>query len=135
VTAAVSGPTAPANWIQVNHASGVAYSWGTPVVVSFNSLVAVDSVIGNTMAGTVTITPAGGSPIVTNVAILVAPPVAAISATNGLFPAAIPVQTTSVDTDLMSSLSAARFCFGDHGREVAGDVLDGFNQRRRNRGQ
>jgi len=40
VTAAVSGPTAPANWIQVNHASGVAYSWGTPVVVSFNSLVA-----------------------------------------------------------------------------------------------
>jgi uncharacterized protein (TIGR03437 family) len=127
VTAAVSGPTAPANWIQVNHASGVAYSWGTPVVVSFNSLVAVDSVIGNTMAGTVTITPAGGSPIVTNVAILVAPPVAAISATNGLFPAAIPVQTTSVDTDLyVIAVSGSGFVSGTTVVKVAGDVLDGL---------
>ena len=128
VTAAISAPTAPASWIQVNHASGVAYGWGTPVAVSFNPLVAVDSVIGGTMAGTVTITPAGGSPIVTNVAILVAPPVAAINATNGLFPAAIPVQSTSVATDVYTiAVSGSGFVSGTTAVTVAGDVLGATN--------
>jgi uncharacterized protein (TIGR03437 family) len=96
VSAAVSAPTVPANWVQVNHTSGVAYSWGTPVVVSFNQLVAVNANIGGTLAGTVTITPAGGTAIVTNVAITVTPPVAAITS---LWPAAIPPQASAGDTD------------------------------------
>jgi uncharacterized protein (TIGR03437 family) len=96
VSAAVSAPTVPANWVQVNHTSGVAYSWGTPVVVSFNQLVAVNANIGSTLAGTVTITPAGGTAIVTNVAITVTPPVAAITS---LWPAAIPPQASAGDTD------------------------------------
>ena len=128
VAAAITAPTVPANWIQVNHASGVAYSWGTPVAVSFNPLVAVDSTIGGTLAGTVTITPAGGSPIVTNVAILVAPPVAAINSKNGLFPAAIPVQTTTVDTDLYTiAVSGSGFVTGTTVVKVAGDTLGTTN--------
>ena len=118
VTAAVSGPTVPANWIQVNHTSGVAYSWGTPVVVTFNSLIGVNANIGNTLAGTVTITPAGGTAIVTNVVITVTPPVAAITS---LWPAAIPPQTGAGDTDTYTIIATGTgFVSGTTAVTVAG---------------
>ena len=121
VSAAVSAPTVPANWIQVNHTSGVAYSWGTPVVVSFNQLVAVNANIGSTLAGTVTITPAGGTAIVTNVAITVTPPVAAITS---LWPAAIPPQAGASDTDTYNIMVIGRgFVSGTTAVTVAGTAF------------
>ena len=51
VTAAVTAPTAPANWIKVNHASGVAYTWGTPMVVSFTQAVFDSAAVGDALDG------------------------------------------------------------------------------------
>jgi len=97
VVAAVTSPTNPANWIQIAHASGVAYSWGTPVAVSFNPLLSYTTNVGDTLTGTVTITPAVGNALTPiNVAITVGPPVAAITS---LWPPSIPLQTTNSNTD------------------------------------
>ena len=92
-------PISPANWLQIapKYATGVAYSWGTPVVLTFNSVVGLNAIIGDHLTGRVTVT-AGGIDTQISLDITVANPVAAINATNGLWPGAIPVQTTS-DTD------------------------------------
>jgi uncharacterized protein (TIGR03437 family) len=90
VAVSATSPTNPANWIHVDHASGVAYSWGTAVTLSFDPLLAYTTSVGNTLSGTVTITPAAGnalSPV--PVTITVTAPVATISS---VYPAAIPVQ-------------------------------------------
>ena len=119
VTTTITSPTAPANWIQVDHASGVAYSWGTPVVITFNPLLAYSALTSFT--GKVTITPAGGSAIDTSVAITVDPPVVAITS---LYPAAIPPQATASDTDAwVVAVAGTGFVSGTTAVTVAGDVL------------
>jgi uncharacterized protein (TIGR03437 family) len=118
VTAAVTAPTAPANWIVVNHASGVAYSWGTPVLVSFNPLLAYSANLGDTLTGTVSITPAGGTAIVTNVAITVTAPVAAITS---VWPAQIPPQSGS--TSYTFVFSGSGFVSGTTTVTVGGIAL------------
>jgi uncharacterized protein (TIGR03437 family) len=90
VAVAVTSPTNPANWIHVAHATGVAYSWGTAVSLSFDPLLAYTTNVGDTLSGTVTITPAVGNALTpVSVTITVLAPVAAISS---VYPAAIPVQ-------------------------------------------
>ncbi len=118
VTAAVISPTSPANWIQVSRSSGVAYSWGTPVVVSFNPLLAYSANLGGTLTGTVTVTPAGGSAIDTSVSITVTAPVAAITS---LWPAAIPPQTSGTTYTVI--VTGSGFVSGTTAVTVAGNAL------------
>jgi len=90
VAVTATSPTNPANWIHVAHASGVAYSWGTAVTLSFDPLLSYTTNVGDTLSGTVTITPAVGNALApAAVTITVAAPVAVISS---VYPAAIPVQ-------------------------------------------
>jgi uncharacterized protein (TIGR03437 family) len=91
VAAAVTSPAAPAGWLQVSSNSGIAYSFGTPVTVSFLPDVLDNSTVGAALTGTVTITPSVGSPI--NVAFTVnvlEPP----SAITSIFPAQTPVHAS-----------------------------------------
>jgi uncharacterized protein (TIGR03437 family) len=126
VAAAVTSPTNPAGWIQLNHTSGVAYSWGTPVVITFNPLIAYGTTIGAKLTGTVTITPNGAAALTPiDVEITVAAPVAAITS---LFPPAIPVQTTSVATDMYTiAVSGSGFVSGTTVATVGGDILTAAN--------
>jgi uncharacterized protein (TIGR03437 family) len=127
VTAAVASPTVPANWIVVNHASGVAYNWGTPLTVSFVQAAFVNANVGDVLTGTITITPAGGSAIVTNVAITVTPPLAAITS---LWPAAIPPQASAGESDVYTIVvTGTGFVSGTNATAVtvAGDALASGN--------
>jgi uncharacterized protein (TIGR03437 family) len=93
VAVAVTSPTNPPNWIHIVHASAVAYSWGTAVPLTFDPLLAYTTNLGDTLSGTVTITPAVGNALTAiPVTITVTAPVAAINAANGVYPAAIPPQ-------------------------------------------
>ena len=95
VTVAVTAPTNPATGSVSLHASGVAYSWGTAVSLSFDPLLAYTTNVGDTLSGTVTITPAVGNPLTAvHVTITVAAPVVKISS---VFPASIPVQPTDLN--------------------------------------
>ena len=92
IATSVTAPAAPANWISVNHTSGIAYTYGTPVTVSFLSDVLYNANVGDTLTGTVTVTPVGGSAIAVAFSIIIDEPPAAITR---IFPAQTPVQNTS----------------------------------------
>jgi uncharacterized protein (TIGR03437 family) len=131
VAAAVTSPTSPTGWIQLNHTSGVAYSWGTPVVITFNPLLAYSANLGDSLTGTVTITPVGGTALTPiNVAIHVTAPLAAVTS---IYPPAIPVQTTNVATDIYTiAVSGSGFVPFNTGNAntvatVGGDILSSDN--------
>jgi uncharacterized protein (TIGR03437 family) len=96
VAPSVTSPTTPANWLKVNHTSGVAYTWGTPITVSFIQAVFDNANVGDTLTGTVAVTPAGASAINVGYTINVTSPAAAITR---IFPAETPVQATALVTD------------------------------------
>jgi uncharacterized protein (TIGR03437 family) len=89
----VTSPAAPANWIQLNTTSGIAYNFGTPLTVTFLKDVLQNAAVGATLTSTVTIT-YGTTPstITVPIQITVLEPNAALSTTAPLFPAAAPVQ-------------------------------------------
>jgi uncharacterized protein (TIGR03437 family) len=123
VAAAITSPTAPTGWIQLNHTSGVAYSWGTPVVITFNPLIAYTATLGAKLTGTVTVTPAGAAALTPiDVEITVTAPVAAVTS---IFPSSIPPQTTAGDTDLyVVAVMGSGFVSGTTAVTVAADPLD-----------
>lgn len=74
----VSGGTAPAGWLTINagSASGIAYSWGTTIYFTASATALADSSPGDYDTGTITITPAGQTPVVVplNIAVSAAAP-------------------------------------------------------------
>jgi uncharacterized protein (TIGR03437 family) len=69
----------PANWISLSAPSGIASSFGTPIVVSFLSDVLNNAAVGASLTGTVTITYTGtGSPLTVNLTITVTQPFATV---------------------------------------------------------
>jgi trimeric autotransporter adhesin len=96
VVPTVTTPASPPVWISVNHSSGVAYTWGTPITVSFQQSVLDAAAVGDTLTGTVTVTPAGGTAIPVAFSIAVQSPAAAITR---IYPSQTPVQATALSTD------------------------------------
>ena len=92
IATAVTSPAAPTNWISVNHTSGIAYTYGAPITVSFLSDVLYNANVGDSLTGTVTITPVGGTAIPIAFTIVIDEPPAAITR---IFPTQTPVQSTS----------------------------------------
>jgi uncharacterized protein (TIGR03437 family) len=91
VTTSVTSPAAP-NWINVSQAGGIAYTFGSPVTVSFLSDVLYNAAIGSSLTGTVTITPNNGAPAITvAITITVAEPPATVTS---IFPTQAPVEAT-----------------------------------------
>jgi uncharacterized protein (TIGR03437 family) len=89
VTTGVTSPAAP-NWINVSQAGGIAYTFGTPITVSFLSDVLYNAPIGSALTGTVTITPNNGAPaIAVAITITVAEPPASVTS---IFPTQAPVE-------------------------------------------
>lgn len=96
VGAAITAPTSPAAWLKVNKTSGIAYNWGTPIVVSFTQAVFDSAAVGDVLTGTVSITPAGGSAIDVAFTINIQPPAAVVTR---IYPAETPVQTGAQASD------------------------------------
>lgn len=70
----------PNNWITLSAPSGVASSFGTPIVVSFLSAVLNNAAVGTQLTGTVTFTFTGSnSPLVISITITVTQPFATIT--------------------------------------------------------
>ncbi len=84
-------PSTPANWLQVNHSSAVAYSFGTPIVVTFLQQALDNATVGTNLTGTVAITPVGGTEIDVAFTITVAPPAPAYTK---IYPAQTPVASS-----------------------------------------
>ena len=91
VSAAVTSPTAPAGWIHLSIPSGIAYTFGTPVTISFLADVLNNSTVGSSLTGTITVTPAGGSPTTVALTINVTEPPAVITS---IFPAQTPLHAS-----------------------------------------
>ncbi len=74
----VAGGTAPSGWLTINagSASGIAYSWGTTIYFTASATALADSSPGDYDTGTITITPAGQTPVVVplNIAVSAAAP-------------------------------------------------------------
>ena len=98
VAVASTAPSSPA-WVKTDHASGVAYSWGTALNVSFLQQVFVTADVADVLTGTVTVTPSAGSAVVVNIAITVLPPSATITR---LFPAETATQAGAVSGDTLT---------------------------------
>jgi uncharacterized protein (TIGR03437 family) len=94
--AAITAPTEPADWMTLNVTSGIAYSWGTPVKVTFTQAVFDSAAVGDELTGTVTVTPTGGDPIEVAFTITIAPPAAAVSL---IYPSETAVQPGAESTD------------------------------------
>lgn len=84
-------PSTPANWIVVNHASAVAYSFGTPIAVTFLQQALDNATVGSTLTGTVAITPIGGTEVDVAFTITVAPPAPAYT---HIYPTQTPVASS-----------------------------------------
>lgn len=82
----------PANWIQVSATQGIAYSFGTPLTVTFLSDVLNNAPVGSALTGTVTITYGSGNTVVVSYTITVGEPNAAVTS---IFPAQAPPSTTT----------------------------------------
>jgi uncharacterized protein (TIGR03437 family) len=82
----------PSNWISSSAPSGIAYTFGTPITISFLSDVLKNAAVGASLTGTVTITPGSGSAITVDITITVGEPAAVVS---GIFPAAVAPSTTT----------------------------------------
>jgi uncharacterized protein (TIGR03437 family) len=99
VAATVTSPAVPNNWIHLSNASGIAYSFGSAITVSFLPDVLDNSVVGDTLTGTVTVTPSGGSAINVAFTINVTEPPAAITS---LFPTQTAVHASGSLTVVIS---------------------------------
>jgi uncharacterized protein (TIGR03437 family) len=87
-TAAASGALAP----QLNITSGLAYSFGTPIAVTFQQSVFGAAAPGSTLTGTVTLTnTATSAQVVVTINVAVLSPAALISS---IYPAALPTATS-----------------------------------------
>ncbi len=84
-------PSTPANWLQVNHSSAVAYSFGTPIVVSFLQQALDNATVGTNLTGTVAITPVGGTEVDVAFTVTVAPPAPAYTK---IYPTQTPVASS-----------------------------------------
>jgi uncharacterized protein (TIGR03437 family) len=82
----------PANWITLSAPSGIASSFGTPIVVSFLPDVLNNAAFGTQLTGTVTISYAGGAPIVVTITITVTQPFATVTS---IFPSQAPPSATT----------------------------------------
>jgi uncharacterized protein (TIGR03437 family) len=82
----------PATWISSSAPSGIAYTFGTPITISFLSDVLNNAAIGASLTGTVTITGGSGSPIVVTITITVGEPPATVT---GIFPGQAAPSTTT----------------------------------------
>ncbi len=92
---AVTAPAAPANWVQINTASGIAYNFGTPLTVTFLKDVLQNASVGSILTATVTISYGSGPTLITvPIQITVLQPFAALSSAAPLFPAAAPLQAS-----------------------------------------
>jgi len=87
------------NWASINHGTAVAYTWGTPLTVTFNPVAFLEAASGDVLTATVTLTPAAGSPVTVAIQYTVQPPTAVIS---GVIPAAVPVTTSGSVTVILS---------------------------------
>jgi uncharacterized protein (TIGR03437 family) len=94
--AAVTEPAEPEGWLQLSLTSGIAYSWGTPVRVTFTQAVFDAAEIGDELTGTVTVTPTGGDPIEVAFTITIQPPAATVSL---IYPSETAVQEGAESTD------------------------------------
>ncbi len=94
-TATVTNPAAPANWLQLGAASGIAYNFGTPLSVSILKDVLQNSTVGSVLTASVTIT-YGSTPttITVPISITILEPYATLSSSAPLYPAAAPPQTS-----------------------------------------
>jgi uncharacterized protein (TIGR03437 family) len=113
-----------ANWLTLGHPSGVAYSWGTPIGVTFAPLAFLEAQAGDTLASVVTITiPTGTVTVPFN--IHVAPPVATITS---LFPSSVPVNAATTGS-VTIAITGTGFITGPSGQttivtlNLATDVL------------
>jgi len=89
VAASVTSPAAP-TWIKLSQAGGIAYTFGTPITVSFLSDVLYNAAIGSSLTGTVTITPGNGAPaIAVAFTITVVEPPASVTS---IYPTQAPVE-------------------------------------------
>jgi len=77
----------PSNWITLSAPSGVASTFGAPIVVSFLSDVLNNAAVGASLTGTVTISYGVSSTITVDLTITVAEPFATVSS---IFPAQVP---------------------------------------------
>jgi uncharacterized protein (TIGR03437 family) len=94
---AVSAPTvaSPENWIQLSEASGIAYNYGTTLTITYAQDALINSKVGQTLTGTVTITYNGGSTFVVNVNVVVGEPLPTVTS---VFPREIPTQASKSAT-------------------------------------
>ncbi len=88
---AVSAPTVASteNWIQLSEASGIAYNYGTTLTVTFAQDALINSHVGATLTGTVTITYNGSSTFVVNVNVVIGEPLPTVTS---IFPQEVPTQ-------------------------------------------
>ena len=100
-TVTAGGTLAPI--IPTNQQSGLAYSFGTPINVSFNSLLFASATPNSVLTGTVTLSYGSNSAIVVTFNITVVSPASTLS---GVSPSTIPTATTGTVT---VSLSGAGF--------------------------
>lgn len=84
---------------QVSATSGIAYSFGSPISVSFLQAIFGAAAPGATLTGSVTITPASGSPITVNITVNVKAPGAAVTSAS---PAALPTASSGTFTVVLS---------------------------------
>jgi uncharacterized protein (TIGR03437 family) len=91
-TTSSSAENIPANWIQSNVSQGIAYSFGTPITISFLSDVLNNAAVGAALTGTVTITYGSGSTIVVAFTITVGEPNAVVTS---IFPTQVAPSTTT----------------------------------------
>ncbi len=97
----VAGGTAPVGWLTINagSASGIAYSWGTTIYFTPSATALADSNPGDYDTGTITITPAGQTPIVVPLNIAVSAAAPTISTAS---PALVPLLVSPVAPGFVS---------------------------------
>jgi uncharacterized protein (TIGR03437 family) len=91
----VAGGTAPSGWLTINagSASGIAYSWGTTISFTVAALALTDSSPGDYDTGTITITPAGQTPLIVPLNIAVSAGAPTITTAS---PSLVPLLTSPV---------------------------------------
>ncbi len=87
---AVNG-TSPEDWIQLVNPNGIAYNYGTTLNVNFARDALINSPVGTTLSGTITISYAG-STFVVNISVVVGEPAATVST---VFPQETPAVTSN----------------------------------------
>ncbi len=91
-------PSTPANWVLFNRAGAVAYSFGTPIVISFVQQVFDTAQVGDALTANVNFT-ANGTTTVIALTINIKPPAATIST---VYPSQTPVLATGTVNFVLS---------------------------------